>query len=105
MEFKEKLKIVRDETGLSSKSISEKSGIGYDSLRMYSQGKRKPKVEQLKKLADVEELRPFSDLILEQSELSKDEGEFLRLVGVMKQMGKTEELDAILADLRAHASD
>ncbi|AJQ92232.1 helix-turn-helix domain-containing protein [Gynuella sunshinyii] len=100
MDFKEKLKVVRDESGISLKEIAKNSSIAYDTLRMYSQGRRKPKIEQIQKIAAIPALEPWSELLLEQTELSSDEAEFLVLVGRMKAQGKQAELDRILDEMK-----
>ncbi len=100
MKFNERLRTVCSESGISLKKISDLTGIGYTSLKHYSQGLRNPKIEQIQKIASIPELEPWRELLLEQSELSPDETEFLVLVGRMKAQGKQAELDQILADMK-----
>lgn len=100
MDFSEKLKIVRNESGLSLRKITELSGISYGMLKQYSQGKRNPKIEQIQKIASIPEISPWRELLLEQTELTPDEGEFLVLVGRMKAQGKDEELQSILDEMK-----
>ena len=100
MTFGEKLRTVCSESGLSLKQISERAGVSYDMLRKYSQGKTKPKSENLLKIVGIPEIAPWRELLLEQTELTPDEGEFLVLVGRMKAQGKDAELDAILEEMK-----
>lgn len=64
MEFKEKLKQIREETGLSIKKISELSGLNHQVLKNYSAGLRNPKRETIDKLLAVPELAKYKYLLL-----------------------------------------
>ena len=100
MEFSEKLKTVCAESGISLKKISNLTDISYDVLKNWSQGRRKPKIESIRKIASIPEIAPWRELLLEQTELTPDEGEFLVLVGRMKAQGKNEELQSILDEMK-----
>ena len=47
----EKIKYYRSKKNLDVKELSQRSGISADAIRKYEQGQRKPKYEQLQKLA------------------------------------------------------
>lgn len=55
----ERLLHARKQVGLTLESVSEKTGIGISSLSDYENGKREPRISQLKKLSDTYH-RPFS---------------------------------------------
>lgn len=105
MDFKQKLKIIREESGLNIKKISELSGIKYDVLRMYSQGKRNPSTDQIRKIASVLELAPWRELLVEDSDLTLDQIDFLVLVGRMKALGKEAELRSIMEQMQRLSND
>lgn len=68
----EKIKYYRSKKNLDVKELSQRSGISADAIRKYEQGQRKPKYEQLQKLATGLQisLNNFLDLeILSQSDL------------------------------------
>ena len=52
MEFKDRLKSLRKEFGLTQAEFAKKSGIGRSILGMYETGKRKPSFEVLEAIAD-----------------------------------------------------
>ena len=52
MEINEKIRYFRKQRGLSQELLAERIGINVNTIRKYEIGIRKPKVEQLKKIAD-----------------------------------------------------
>ena len=52
MEINEKIRYFRKQRGLSQELLAERTGINVNTIRKYEIGIRKPKVEQLKKIAD-----------------------------------------------------
>lgn len=53
MEFKDILKQLRLERGLSQQELAQKSGLSASSIGMYEQGRRKPSFEILEIFADT----------------------------------------------------
>lgn len=53
MTFSEKLKNIRREKGFSQKEIAEKLGVSQPSYAQYENGKRKPKIETLRRIASA----------------------------------------------------
>lgn len=53
MEFKDILKQLRLERGLSQQELAQKSGLSASSIGMYEQGRRKPSFEVLEIFADT----------------------------------------------------
>ena len=60
MEINEKIRYFRKQRGLSQELLAERTGINVNTIRKYEIGIRKPKVEQLKKIADGLEIRAVS---------------------------------------------
>ena len=63
MNFSQLLKSIRMEKGFSQKEIAEKLGVSQPSYAQYEPGKRNPKAETIKKIADalgvsIEEINP-----------------------------------------------
>ena len=63
MNFSQLLKSIRMEKGFSQKEIAEKLGVSQPSYAQYENGKRNPKAETIKKIADalgvsIEEINP-----------------------------------------------
>ena len=48
-----KLKLAREENGLSRMFMAEKLGISYFTYKSYELGKRKPPVTRLKQIAEI----------------------------------------------------
>lgn len=66
MEINEKICYFRKQRGLSQELLAERIGINVNTIRKYEIGIRKPKVEQLKKIADgleISEIENEADLI------------------------------------------
>lgn len=72
MEFHERLKTVRKRTGVTTKAISDLSGIHYSQMKMYSSGSRKPKLENMEKIASIEPFQKYREFLLG---LSVDSGQ------------------------------
>lgn len=51
-EFKDRLKSLRTEAGLTQGELAKKAGITTSTISMYEQGNRKPSLEALEALAD-----------------------------------------------------
>ena len=66
MEINEKIRYFRKQRGLSQELLAERTGINVNTIRKYEIGIRKPKVEQLKKIADGLEISviEFLDIVL-----------------------------------------
>jgi len=105
MEFGEKLRTVCNESGIKLKEISDLTGIGYGTLKQYSQGTRKPKVEQIQKIVAIPRLEPWRELLLEQTELNAKESEFMILLARLRAQGREDEALAILRELEQRADD
>lgn len=58
MDMKERLKLVLDFRGLTAYQLSIKTGISRSSLCLYLQGKRKPKTDQILKIAKALNVSP-----------------------------------------------
>ena len=58
MVFKERLKKALDLRGLTAYQLSIKTGISRSSVCLYLQGKRKPKTDQIAKIANVLDVSP-----------------------------------------------
>ena len=52
MELAEQLRYFRNRSGLTQEELAERTGIHANTLRKYESGRRKPKIEQLKRIAD-----------------------------------------------------
>ena len=52
MELAEQIRYFRSRSGLSREELAERTGIHANTLGKYESGRRKPKVEQLKRIAD-----------------------------------------------------
>ena len=64
MEINEKIRYFRKQRGLSQELLAERTGINVNTIRKYEIGIRKPKVEQLKKIADGLETVSYTHLTL-----------------------------------------
>ena len=62
MEINEKIRYFRKQRGLSQELLAERTGINVNTIRKYE---RKPKVEQLKKIADGLEISVIEFLDIE----------------------------------------
>ena len=69
----EKIKYYRSKKNLDVKELSQRSGISADAIRKYEQGQRKPKYEQLQKLATGLQisLNNFLDLNIDMLSISQ----------------------------------
>ena len=65
MEINEKIRYFRKQRGLSQELLAERTGINVNTIRKYEIGIRKPKVEQLKKIADGLEISAIEFLDIE----------------------------------------
>lgn len=75
METPERIKSIRKKKGFTQKQLAEKTGLSIASIQGYEQGKYKPKVETLQKIAEVLEtdiLRFFDENVFK-IEAQKDE--------------------------------
>lgn len=52
MELAEQIRYFRSRSGLSREELAERTGIHANTLGKYESGRRKPKIEQLKRIAD-----------------------------------------------------
>ena len=105
MEFSEKLKIACQESNIKLKEISELSGISYDSLKKYSNGSLRPKIDKIKKIAAIPQLAPWRELLLELNDLNAEESELMILISKMKQEGREAEVLQILRDVQQSEDD
>ena len=65
MEINEKIRYFRKQRGLAQELLAERTGINVNTIRKYEIGIRKPKVEQLKKIADGLEISVIEFLDIE----------------------------------------
>ena len=65
MEIAEKLRYFRSQRGLSQEQLAERAGIHVNTIRKYELGYRKPKIEQLKKIAGGLEISVIEFLEIE----------------------------------------
>ncbi len=65
MEINEKIRYFRKQRELSQELLAERTGINVNTIRKYEIGIRKPKVEQLKKIADGLEISVIEFLNIE----------------------------------------
>ena len=105
MDFSKKLKIICSESGLTLRKISELSGISYDVLKQYNQGRYKPKIDRIQMIASIPELEPWKELLLDQSELTHEDSELLIEIARWRRDGRTDELLAILRERGIHVND
>ena len=98
MDFGEKLKVVCAESGLKLKEISELSGIYYSQLKNYNQGRVKPKIDKIQKIAAIPQLEPWREFLLE-TDLEPDESEIMILLARLRKQGKESEALAILREI------
>lgn len=47
------LRQIRESKGLTLQQVAEKVGLSYQAVALYEQGLRKPKIDTIKKLAEV----------------------------------------------------
>ena len=81
MEINEKIRYFRKQRGLSQELLAERTGINVNTIRKYEIGIRKPKVEQLKKIADGLEISVIEFLDIE----IENEAD---LIAMLKKMGR-----------------
>ncbi len=86
MEFKDKIRALRREAGLTQKAVAERIGITYRTYQNYEIGASRPSGEVLAKLADV--FSVSMDMLTEVS-------------GDMPYGTDSEELDALLSEMQA----
>jgi len=57
MNFGDRLRMLRDKSGLTQKFVAEKIGVKNNTLSSYESSKRQPDYDTLKKLADLYEVK------------------------------------------------
>ena len=65
MDISEKIRYFRLQRGLSQEQLADRAGINTNTVRKYELGKRKPKLEQLKKIAGGLEISVIEFLDIE----------------------------------------
>ena len=99
--------------GLNLREISELTGISYNTLTSYRQGKRVPKMKMIYKIATHPRLAKYKELLLSDDDydrltrldyptenpLSDQETHFLELMRDLKAKGKEADALAILEAL------
>lgn len=53
MDISERIKTLRNKSGITQKELAQRTGLSIASIQGYEQGKYKPKIEQLQKIAVV----------------------------------------------------
>ena len=53
MDISERIKLARKKNGLTQKDLAKKTGLSIASIQGYEQGKYKPKIEQIDKIASA----------------------------------------------------
>ncbi|WP_113674535.1 helix-turn-helix domain-containing protein [Vallitalea guaymasensis] len=71
--FKDRLKELRKERGLTQKKLGESCGIDEANLRKYESGRQKPKIETIDKIASALEVSTFRLMGLDLSTISTSE--------------------------------
>ena len=88
MNFSEKLKIIRRDSGMKLSEISKLAGISLGLMKHYSAGIKNPKIDKIQKIADIPELEPWREFLLDQSEKGEVYDEIMILAArVRKEMG------------------
>ena len=91
MEINEKIRYFRKQRGLSQELLAERIGINVNTIRKYEIGIRKPKVEQLKKIADGLEISVIEFLDIE----IENEAD---LIAMLKKISPFFKWDGLLHD-------
>ena len=65
VEIAEKIRYFRRHRGLSQEQLAQRVGINVNTIRKYELGHRKPKIDQLKKIADGLEISVIEFLDIE----------------------------------------
>ena len=100
MEFKDRLKTLRKEKGLTQTKLGEMLNYGYTAIANYESGRNQPSISDLKKIAAV--FNVSMDYLLcvndirrpyEEDEISQDFNDFLHYYSLLKDHSKNELLD------------
>ena len=89
MEFSERLKDLRKQTGLTQVDVAEKLGISQPAYASWERGVKKPTQENLVKIAKI--LNVSVDYLVGNSEEKSDELDNIELLFRMNSKGLTEE--------------
>lgn len=100
MEFKDRLKTLRKEKGLTQTKLGEMLNYGYTAIANYESGRNQPSISDLKKIAAV--FNVSMDYLLcvndirrpyEEDEISQDFNDFLHYYSLLKDHNKADLLD------------
>lgn len=100
MEFKDRLKTLRKEKGLTQTKLGEMLNYGYTAIANYESGRNQPSISDLKKIAAV--FNVSMDYLLcvndirrpyEEDEISQDFNDFLQYYSLLKDHNKADLLD------------
>lgn len=89
MEFSERLKKLRKDTGLTQVDVASKLGISQQAYASWERGMKKPTQENLVKIAQI--LNASVDYLLGNSEEKSDELDNIELLFRMNSKGLTDE--------------
>ena len=59
MDIGQRIRMYRERKGLSRKELAEMSGVAEISIAQYELGKRQPRIEQIKKIAQALQIDPY----------------------------------------------
>ncbi|MDO4556426.1 MAG: helix-turn-helix transcriptional regulator [Lachnospiraceae bacterium] len=76
MEVAEKIRYFRQQRGMSQEQLAKSAGININTIRKYELGHRKPKLEQLQRIADGMEISVIEFLEIE----IKDEADLIAML-------------------------
>lgn len=100
MEISEKIRGARRKKGLSQRELGIKTGISLGAIQGYEQGRYKPKYAQAKKLSDILNI-PLNELIEPAVlDLGQSVIEFFAGSGDLKEIGFSEEDEALQTSLQ-----
>ncbi len=91
MEFKSAIKKICEIEGINLKDFSRLTGIPYDTVKGYSQGKREPSLSQLKKIAEAPPFSKYVELLIPTQGITSEEAEFMALFRQVCDSGQGEE--------------
>jgi transcriptional regulator with XRE-family HTH domain len=93
MEFKNRLKQLREEKGMIQKELAEKIGVTRNSITAYENGNREPDLEKIINLAKIFDVS--IDYLVGVSDIKKRDSHFFVAVEKLKNISLKELLEII----------
>lgn len=93
MDFKNRLKQLREENGMLQKDLAEKIGVTRNSITAYESGKREPDLEKIIKLSKVFDVS--IDYLVGVSDIKKRDNHFYVAVEKLKNISLKELIEII----------